>query len=121
MLSSLTGLTGSVLSSALDGLSARQNAIAHNIANLDTPGFQAESVSFEDSLAGAYSSAAAQSADVVGTVVLSSQTTQTPTGANGNNVDLRKEALASVQTQIAYQLTARAMSDQFTLLKMAAG
>ena len=34
----------SVLASALDGLATRQNVIADNIANVDTPGFRATRV-----------------------------------------------------------------------------
>ena len=43
----------SVLATALDGLSARQNVIADNIANVDTPGFRARAVEFESNLAAA--------------------------------------------------------------------
>jgi two-component system chemotaxis response regulator CheY len=41
---------GGVLASALDGISARQNVIADNIANVDTPGFRASTIDFETSL-----------------------------------------------------------------------
>ena len=41
-----------------------------------------------------------------------STTTDTPVGANGNNVDLRKETLAAIQTQFQYQLLSRAVSDR---------
>jgi flagellar basal-body rod protein FlgB len=44
-----------------------------------------------------------------------------PVGANGNNVDLRKEILAATQTQFQYQLMSRAVSDRFTLIKTVAG
>ena len=47
----LESVTSAALSSALDGLSARQRAIANNIANVNTPGYTAERVSFEDALA----------------------------------------------------------------------
>ena len=39
-----------VLNSALDGLSTRQQVIADNIANVDTPGYRATSVDFESAL-----------------------------------------------------------------------
>lgn len=35
---------------ALDGLTQRQQAIASNIANIDTPGYQRRAVEFEDAL-----------------------------------------------------------------------
>ncbi len=39
-----------VLAKALDGVSARNLAIASNIANAETPGYQSVTVSFEDNL-----------------------------------------------------------------------
>jgi flagellar basal-body rod protein FlgB len=45
-----TDAVSNVLNSALDGISLRQNVIADNIANVDTPGFRARSVDFESSL-----------------------------------------------------------------------
>ena len=42
--------TGSALYAALNGLAARQRVIANNVANVETPGFIAGRVPFEDSL-----------------------------------------------------------------------
>ena len=42
--------TGSALYSALNGLAARQRVIANNVANVETPGYIAGRVRFEDSL-----------------------------------------------------------------------
>lgn len=42
--------TNMVLQSAIEGRMARHRAIVHNIANVDTPGFQRIEVSFEDNL-----------------------------------------------------------------------
>src|SRR5205085_4258164 len=39
-----------VLASALDGVTTRQQVIADNIANVDTPGFRPTSVDFESQL-----------------------------------------------------------------------
>jgi flagellar basal-body rod protein FlgB len=103
-----------VLNSALDGLSLRQRVIADNIANVDTPGFRATSVDFETSLRSAIESGGR---DEVSAQLLA---TDTPVGANGNNVDLRKETLAATQTQFQYQLMTRAVSDRFSLIKTAA-
>ena len=45
----------------------------------------------------------------------------TPVGENGNNVDLRKESLAAMQSQFIYQMVARAVTDRFDLVKTVAG
>ena len=49
-MSGLIDQTTSILSQALDGLSARQSAISSNLANIDTPGYQAQTVDFETAL-----------------------------------------------------------------------
>jgi len=103
----------SVLTAALDGLSLRQRVIADNVANVDTPNFRATSVDFESSLRDAVAHGQGEFAPQL-------LATDTPVGANGNNVDLRKEMLAATQTQYQYQLMSRAVSDQFELVKIAA-
>jgi flagellar basal-body rod protein FlgB len=42
--------TVKALRTSLSGLQMRQQAIANNIANVDTPGYKAQAVSFEDAL-----------------------------------------------------------------------
>lgn len=42
--------TQRVLTSALDGLALREQAVAANLSNIDTPGYQAETVDFEGEL-----------------------------------------------------------------------
>jgi flagellar basal-body rod protein FlgB len=46
----ITSLTSQVMNKALDGLSKRHKAIASNLANVDTPGYQRRDVSFEGAL-----------------------------------------------------------------------
>lgn len=106
-----------VLASALDGLATRQRVIADNIANVDTPGFRATSVDFEASLA-----AALQRGEIpLSGVAPVTAPTDTPVGPNGNNVDLRKESLAAIQSQFQYQMMSRAVSDRHALVTTAAG
>jgi flagellar basal-body rod protein FlgB len=109
------------LHTALNGLSQRQQVIADNIANVDTPGFRAQSVDFEDSLRSAIESGSFDSSTGAARVVATEVPTDTPVGANDNNVDLRKETIAALQTQYSYQILGRAMTDHLGLLKTAAG
>jgi flagellar basal-body rod protein FlgB len=113
----LSDPVGQVLNSALDGLTMRQQVIADNIANVDTPHYRASSVDFESSL----QSAIAGGSDDLSAVSPTLTATNTPVGANDNNVDLRKETLAAVQTQFQYQMMTRATSDRFDRLKAVAG
>lgn len=114
-----------VLSYALDGLSLRQNTIADNLANLDTPGFRATAVDFESVLRSAIGSNApagdAAMARQLGGAAPLMEDANTPVGENGNNVDLRKESLAAMQSQFIYQMVARAVTDRFDLVKTVAG
>jgi len=100
------------LHSALDGLAVRQGVIADNIANVDTPGFRASSVQFEQNLV-----AAIRDGRAGGPVPLTVTPTDTPVGANDNNVDLRKETLAAMQTQFQYQMAGRAATDHLELVR----
>ena len=103
------------LHSALDGIALRQRVIADNIANGDTPGFRATTVDFEASLRAAIASGDPSA------VAISTTPTDTPVGPNGNNVDLRKETLAAVQSQFQYQVMTRAVNDRAELLRAATG
>ena len=110
-----------VLASALDGVSARQQVIADNIANVDTPGFRATSVDFESQLAAAINDGTfTEAGGLPVETAITATPTETPVGANGNNVDLRKETMAAVQSQFQYQVLTRAVSDRFNLVKTAA-
>jgi flagellar basal-body rod protein FlgB len=107
----LSDPVGAILGSALDGIALRQRVIADNIANVDTPHYRASSVEFETSLRSAIASG-----EVDGSITPTTTATDTPVGANDNNVDLRKETLAAVQSQFQYQMISRATSDRFSLM-----
>ncbi len=97
--------------SALDSLSLRQRTIADNIANVQTPGFRAGRVSFEDSLRQATEGGDPGSAQA--TVGRSLE----PTRLDGNNVNLDTETLNSVDTNLRYQLMLKAVDHDFSVLR----
>ena len=72
--------TGSALYAALNGLAARQRVIANNVANVETPGYIAGRVSFEDSLRDAIRNGRAGDASV------STLRSTDPVNLNGHNV-----------------------------------
>jgi flagellar basal-body rod protein FlgB len=108
-----------VLHTALDGLTMRQNVTANNIANIDTPNFRATSVDFESSLREAIGSGQVTD-NVMPSLAVTATPTDTPVGANGNNVDLRKEEMAMIQTQYQYQVLGQAISNHYQLTQQAA-
>lgn len=105
------------LRSALDGLSLRQRVIADNIANVDTPGFRARSVEFEDSLRAAIGEGSLNS----GAPGATTSTTNDPAGINGNNVDLGAQTITAMQSVFQYQLLARAAGDRYEMIRVAGG
>ncbi|WP_263120113.1 flagellar basal body rod protein FlgB [Cellulomonas sp. RIT-PI-Y] len=103
------------LSSALDGLSLRQRTIAENVANIQTPGYQAKRVSFEDALSRAVDNGSAAEAATVPTVARSLE----PTREDGNNVNLDTETLLNVDTNLRYQLATQAIDGTFSSIRTA--
>ncbi len=107
--------TGSVIYTALNGLAARQRVIANNVANVETPGFIAGRVSFEDSLRAAIADGDA------GETSIATLGSADPVNVNGNNVSLDNEVVSLTQTDLAYQLMVQALNQKFGLLRTAIG
>jgi flagellar basal-body rod protein FlgB len=105
-------VSSSSLRVAVAGLSARQTAIADNIANIETPGYQARKVKFEAAL-----SAAAAHGQSPTSVTPSVQNSLEPTRLNGSNVNLDEETLSHIDTTMRYQLTLRAMDSKYGMLR----
>ena len=112
----LDSVTLNAMSSALDGFSATQRAIASNIANINTPGYTAQKVDFSDALA--------RSVDAGSGLLPDSAFTPTrslaPTRLDGNNVSLADETLDEISNQLRFQLAAQAASQQFSEVRAAA-
>ena len=106
-------VTGAALLSAVSGLGARNRAIADNISNLQTPGFQSRRVAFEDAVADA--AGKGRRATTEHTQALSLE----PTRLDGNNVNLDTETLQSIDTNLRYQLALRAVDDRFGMVRSA--
>lgn len=99
---------------AVSGLAARQQAIANNIANIETPGYRARKVKFEDAL----QSAVANGTSPAG-VTPSVLTSLEPTRLNGNNVNLDQETLSHIDTSMRYSLAIRALDGKYSSLREA--
>lgn len=100
------------MNSALDGLSLRQRTIADNVANIQTPGFLAGKVSFEDALRTAVN-------DGTGAATGTTTRSLSPTREDGNNVDLETETLLNIETNLRYQVATQAVSAEFSAMRSA--
>ncbi len=102
-----------VLATALRGLADRQRVTADNIANVQTPGFQAGRVDFESSLRNALLTGQQPDGTVMET------RSGAPSRPDGNNVNLDDETVSTVETGLQYQLVVSALNAKYQLLRTA--
>jgi flagellar basal-body rod protein FlgB len=123
--------TGSfvALDKGLDAAALRQQVIANNVANINTPGFKKQDVSFEDELAAAIEGR--QNSKLLQTEAghLSGGNPLDDVGINvttvngtsmrydGNNVDIDEEMSKMAENNIRYQAMSKLMSERFGGLK----
>ncbi|HEV7956243.1 MAG TPA: flagellar basal body protein [Marisediminicola sp.] len=108
----LESVTSAALSSALDGLALRQRAIANNIANVNTPGYKAQRVQFEDALASSVRNGDGHANPTI-------EQSLEPTRLGGNNVNLDTETLSNIDTVLRFQFAARAVEGPFSGMRTA--
>jgi len=115
---------------ALNGLSYRQQAISRNIANVDTPGYKAETVNFQDTLARVTDNShllpmsltdeAHQTTAEANPLLDVSLRAGGVDRADGNNVDIDVEMADMSEVGIQYQAISQAISKKLALLKLLA-
>jgi len=124
-----------ILHRTMDVSMYRQQVVADNIANADTPNFKRSNVNFEAELKRALDSE--KQRPRVKTVVtnprhISNDKVQnyrnveprrvldylSTSDNNGNNVDIEEESMLLLQNQLRYNLMTRSVSDHFTRINM---
>jgi flagellar basal-body rod protein FlgB len=95
----------------LNGLSLRRQASEDAVANMETPGYRANRVDFEDQLASAI-----ESGDPTSTTPSVTKTTD-PALPNGNNVQVDQELMGLSDTELRQQLLVEAVNAKFRLLR----
>lgn len=111
----ISDLTLRTLQSSLQGLDARRKAAENNIANVETPGFTAQKVSFEDSLRSAIAHDNPMGADIEATASTAA------TRLNGNNVNVADELTGLTETALRQQLVVQALNGKYSVLRTAIG
>jgi flagellar basal-body rod protein FlgB len=136
-----------VLTTALDGYAVREQAIAANLANIDTPGYHSVSSSFESELAAAVAGDGTATLDMIapqdgpsaGTGMLATtdghlkgatvRSSTSPSAAldqqgdgvasrlDGNGVDLESEMTALAETQLKYSAVSRLLTGKIGMLR----
>ncbi len=112
---------------ALDGLSLRQQAISRNLANIDTPGFKAQTVDFKATLERMVDKGNLLPLTLTNESHLKTAADETgfslslrPGGslrADENNVDIDVEMTDMSEAGIQYQAVEQAISKKLLLLK----
>jgi flagellar basal-body rod protein FlgB len=116
-------VSSTLLGKDLDGLWVRQQAISDNMANVETPGYKAKRVSFEDQLLKELASSGSNPQDV--SEAISSVTPEVTEAEgetfreDGNGVDLEQQMIDMVRTTTNYSYSLRQMSDYFARLQTA--
>lgn len=131
-LSSLFGLTDRLLERALDGVAERQRVTAHNIANVDTPGYKRYSLPFEEELKAALSRS--PRFGVAGRVTHPShipfggrpgaldgrfvpvKDTSTSMRNDGNNVDIEAEMVQVAKDEVFYNALVQQVTKRYAML-----
>lgn len=117
-----------MLRGALDGLSLRQEAISNNIANVDTVGYQRQTVNFENELKAALGRGGARLATSdqrhFGQAARGGSGVIGQSGEDGtfsirndvNNVDIDREMTDLVDTTLKYQVLAQTTAGRLRTL-----
>lgn len=128
----ISGPVDAAIGQALNGLATRQRVISNNVANVDTPGFKASQVSFEDQLQGAINrneqslvtmvvdnplhitTDPATVQDVQPKITTSTNTTNR---VDGNNVDIDKQMVELADTTLNYNALVQVISARLALTR----
>jgi flagellar basal-body rod protein FlgB len=132
--------TSKAVGTALTGLQMRQQAIANNIANVDTPNYKAQKVSFEETLQAQLAGPMTQK-PVIQTIGLATTDTRhiqlqpmvrqfeakpvtelSSDGTmrnDGNNVDVEREMTRLAETQLTYSALGQTAGSKLGLLRTA--
>ena len=117
-----------MLKAGLDASWLRNEVIANNIANADTPNFKSSSVSFESAFKKAlnqegFSAKTTRAGHIDFSDNLPRATVVTDTDTtyrmDGNNVNIDSENAALAKNQIYYNTLVQQLSSEFSKLKMA--
>jgi flagellar basal-body rod protein FlgB len=122
-----SGTTFGALTRALDAAALRQEAIAANLANANTPGYRRRDVAFDallDNQSGrlALKRSQARHLEAVGAGGARPAVVTDGSGAmrlDGNNVDPDAESARLAETEVTYAALTQAMASQLSHLRVA--
>lgn len=114
-------IASTVLSKTLDAQASRQKAIANNIANVETPGYKRQYVSFEEELKLVLERKDGHKVreglrDLVPRVLTDTVSASRP---DGNNVNIDAEIADLAKVSLKYKAAATLLADKIAMLRNA--
>lgn len=110
-----------VMQKSLDALWLRLNVISNNVANVDTPGYIAKKVEFEDILQSKILNRNIKETkeEIVNTTAFVEEDNSATVRKDGNNVDIDAQNIELARTQIQYEYMTKMMSNSISKLRYA--
>lgn len=108
--------TMQALQFALHGVNQRQQTSAHNISNVNTPGFRSSRVQFEAELARAL-----RTGDDIGDLEVQVERANTPVNVRGNDVALEEESTDLIRAGVQYEALVNALNHKLGVIRYAIG
>jgi flagellar basal-body rod protein FlgB len=108
------------LQRGMSGALMRQQVLANNLSNANTPGFKRSDVDFHSALAAAIGGATSPQS-VLGTGFSVETDTSTAMRADGNNVDVDGEMASLSENTLDYQAMTSVLSTRVKILETAIG
>ncbi|MDX6596730.1 MAG: flagellar basal-body rod protein FlgB [Gaiellales bacterium] len=116
----LFDITDAALQQGLSGAGLRQQLLANNLANVNTPGFKRSDVDFQSSLASAIS--AGDPATALDSMAFRPQVdAATSMRADGNNVSADQELSSMTENAMQYEALAAVQKSRLEWLRTAMG
>jgi flagellar basal-body rod protein FlgB len=117
----LTDLTSTALEKGLDGTTVRHRALANNIANIDTPGYQRTDVAFHEQLAAALASTNTDKAQACLERVRPQATVDRTRFAriDGNTTSVETEMGELAKNTLEYEMDTQLLQNKFRMLRAA--
>jgi flagellar basal-body rod protein FlgB len=111
--------TLTVLQRALDVRLERQNLLASNAANIDTPGFKEKDIDFDKAMAGVLAADGAE-ARALAVRNATHEVEEAIAGLDGNSVDLDRTMTAMAENSLQYGAATRAVGKKLAILRYVA-
>lgn len=106
-----------LLAGLLHAAELRHQVISHNVANVNTPGFQKMEVRFESLLADSMRRGGPQAAKKIAPQV--QEVEGLPVRADGNNVDIDKEMGALTKNALMHQSYTQLLASRLSVMRTA--